>query len=537
MSSPNESPAENLYVFEKDIPFSQSLLWKLQEQYFASRGVEAWRTTEVPHYVTNNPVIANSYAELLFALLKDQTRLRGSGNSCRQPLHICELGAGMGRFAFHLLSRLEALCETGGIPMESFRYVLTDYAESNITFWRSHPSFQRFFQRGVLDVALLDSTDFQEIHLRVCGESISPGSLEQPLAVLGNYFFDSIPQDLYRFDKDGAHLAHTSLGTTVDPNTIDPARLIEKLEIHYNFVPVRERPYREPEFQRIFEAYQRTLKDTFLFFPTVGLHCIRRLMALSKSGLMLLSADKGEHTLAELDGKETPGVVRHGSVSMNVNYHAIGSLFEEEGGRSFAPYVARGTLDIFCGLGVSRAAEHTELALAFQRHVADFGPDDFYSIIHESPEYLNQLPARSILAYLRLSLYDADFMARSLNRLIHLAPHFTRAERSVATDAVARVWKLYFSLGEPFDLAHGLGCFLYVMDEFIAAIPYFEGSLASYGPMPRTLCNLALCKIRAGHKEEARPLLSRALEIDPQNEQARQMLAEFLKPEESAAPL
>ena len=59
-------------------------------------GVEAWRQGEVPHYVTSNPTMANSYAEIVFALWRDQQRPGQPDKASDEPLYLCELGAGLG---------------------------------------------------------------------------------------------------------------------------------------------------------------------------------------------------------------------------------------------------------------------------------------------------------------------------------------------------------------------------------------------------------------------------------------------------------
>ncbi|MFW1950288.1 hypothetical protein ACG907_20660, partial [Acinetobacter bereziniae] len=95
----------------------------------------------VPHYVTSNPTIANAYAEMALAFWRDRQRLAPQSG----PLTICELGAGSGRFAFYFLRRLESLCAEADVPPQAFRYVLTDAADANLAFWRSHPCFEPFF--------------------------------------------------------------------------------------------------------------------------------------------------------------------------------------------------------------------------------------------------------------------------------------------------------------------------------------------------------------------------------------------------------
>ncbi len=109
--------------------FSRSPLWALQERYFAESGIEAWRQGAVPHYITSNPTLANSYAEIIFAARRDQERL-GPG---KEPVYVCELGAGSGRFAFHFLKRLTRLCEQSSVAPGAFRYVLACWTSRCLT--------------------------------------------------------------------------------------------------------------------------------------------------------------------------------------------------------------------------------------------------------------------------------------------------------------------------------------------------------------------------------------------------------------------
>ncbi|MGA2126435.1 MAG: hypothetical protein ABSG76_09810, partial [Xanthobacteraceae bacterium] len=186
----------DLHILERRRSLSGSLIWRLQDNYFAERGVEAWRQGEVPHYVTSNPTIANAYAEIVFAFRHDRQHLASPEGPAQGPLTICELGAGSGRFAFHFLNRLGRLCEQDGTPLDSFRYVLTDVAESNLAFWREHPRFREYFARGMLDMAVFDVTRSDVIELQTSGARITAAGLPGPLVVLANYLFDSVPQDL-----------------------------------------------------------------------------------------------------------------------------------------------------------------------------------------------------------------------------------------------------------------------------------------------------------------------------------------------------
>src|SRR5690242_9370351 len=92
------------FVLERQQRMSKSMVWRLQRRFFEEQGLSAWSTGTVPHYITNNPFIARRYAELLLGWLDDCAPL-----DPREPVYLVELGAGAGRFAFHLVRALVAL--------------------------------------------------------------------------------------------------------------------------------------------------------------------------------------------------------------------------------------------------------------------------------------------------------------------------------------------------------------------------------------------------------------------------------------------
>jgi tetratricopeptide (TPR) repeat protein len=524
--TPSEPHApKKRYMLEKQQPFGQSLLWEIQRHYYASKGVDAWRQMEVPHYITNNPFIANSYAEIVFALLRDQNRLAPGATSKVEPIHICELGAGSGRFAFHFLKRLLRLCERGRISPASFRYVLTDQAENNLRFWREHPRFQPFFESGLLDIAPFEVNESTELSLLVSRSVIIPGSLERPLVVIANYLLDSIPQDLYLVNEHGFHRCLVSLMLEKDPNILSVSEVLDDLELHYGYEPLTEEPYDEPWLQQIFDSYRGALTNTHLTIPATGLRCLRRLKALSKTGLMLLSADKGTHRLSALEGRSIPGVVRHRSVSLSVNYHAIKMHVEQTGGFAMFPDTDHKNVNVSCSLMLPEASNHIEVRQAYRRHVADFGPDDFYTIVHHAEDSVPRMTLQQLTAYLRLGHYDSDRFIRYLMRLIELAPDLNRQQCDSFIEVIERVWDLYFPLGEIVDLAHGIGCILYRMNEYARALTYFEISITSYGENAGTFLNVALCCQNLKQWEKAKASLEKILASEPENQSALELMA------------
>jgi tetratricopeptide (TPR) repeat protein len=512
------------YLLEDAQIFSASLLWDLQRRYFAEKGVEAWRQGEVPHYVTSNPTVANCYAEIVFAFLRDQERL-ARGQRSEQPLYICELGAGAGRFAFHFLKQLTYLCDQAGLARTTFRYVLTDVAQSNLAFWRSHPRFQPFFAEGVLDLAEFDVLHADRMTLQLSGQTLTPGSLERPVVIFANYVFDSIPSELYYLDDKRCYQCLTSLFLDDDPRQLDPVALLPHLKVHYDYQAFTETSALEPELQPLLTYYRRMLNDTHLLFPAAGLRCLQRLRALSQHGLLLLSADKGDVALTTLRGKALPDLVHHGSFSLNVNYHAFKIFCEQHGGMALLPRRRREHVNVVSLLLLDQAAGYRETQDAYQRQVQDFGPDDFYNRIKQARERVAEMSAAEILAQVRLSHYDSHQFGRYfLPRLLELAPTLDSAERQAVREVVANVWETYFPLGEELDLADQIARLLYALDDYSQAINYLERSMKIYGPYTGTLSNLAACYQLVGQPERAQTLLHTVLKYDPTNELAGTVL-------------
>jgi len=97
--------SEQTYLLESAKPFGESMIWQLNREYYLEKGPEAWRTQKVPHQLTSNSMVGMTYAELIFAVMKD---LAHEGKT-DERLYILELGAGHGRLAYHIIIHLQRL--------------------------------------------------------------------------------------------------------------------------------------------------------------------------------------------------------------------------------------------------------------------------------------------------------------------------------------------------------------------------------------------------------------------------------------------
>lgn len=114
MSNARSGPAVNQEpdVLETDVPLSQSLIWRLQRDFYAQRGLKAWTEDLVPSYITNNPFIAEMYAQIVAGFISDCMQpAQRAPLSPENPLRILELGAGTGKFSYLFLRKLTALLQ------------------------------------------------------------------------------------------------------------------------------------------------------------------------------------------------------------------------------------------------------------------------------------------------------------------------------------------------------------------------------------------------------------------------------------------
>ncbi|MCX6219088.1 hypothetical protein [Spirosoma sp.] len=515
-----------MYLIEQKIPFSQSRIWQLQREYFTSAGIDAWRSGQVPHYLTSNPVVGKTYAELVLALLRDLS-LKGQHN---ETVYVLELGAGHGRLCYHFFKHFEKYYEQSAIPLPPFCYVLSDFTESSLDFWRDHPRLQPYLEKGWLDFTLFDVESSNELSLSYTGLTLSVQSFSQPLVVIANYFFDTIPQALFRVTEKKISRAFLTLTTTVDPAGLHPAELIDALELQYDYEEVQTPVYvDDPAFNDLLEVYREQLLNSHLLLPDTGIRCLERLRKLSRQGLILLTADKGDHHVSSLDYNPEPVLVTHGSFSTSVNYHAIGQYCTSQGGVARFPRHQHEHLDLGCLLFLVNADSYQETLQAYERFVGDYGPDDFFMMKKLIEPHFAAFSYADTLSVLRLSGYDARLFQQMLPRLFEILPTITDNERWNLLLAVPRIWDTYFPLGETEDLAANLGDLLVALNFYQEAILYFELSVYIYGKKADVYYKIALCHCLVGDFSTAAPLLNELLVYAPDNEEVQALIREVNK--------
>jgi hypothetical protein len=306
---------------------SDSSLWDLQRKAYSQFGVKSWTERGVPFQITNNSLIAKQYAKVAFPLFK------------KGPVTFLELGAGSGRFAYLFLLELLKL----GVPEASICYLLTDFSEKNVAFWKNHPRFKVWIDRGVVLPLLYDPLK---------GEALE----KKPQFVIANYFFDAIPQDLYRVEK--GRLLEGLVSFCMDKEyDLEDLSGIPHVSLEYSFQEVD----RKPDFH-----FKLDQEKTFLF-PSKALVVIEKLFSICQSPFILLAADR-----------EFSDFKIHGTFSFPVGFHFIDQFFVQKGGE--AHLFKNSSVDFTVGLFSSQKLS-PEMSRCFQEE--QFGGIDFKLLNHK----------------------------------------------------------------------------------------------------------------------------------------------------------
>ena len=513
----SEQPREG-DVLESGKRLSESATWRLQRELFDRSGARAWNDGKVPFHITSNAYIAEAYVALAVRFIHDCAAAPAGSPLAldrSRPLYVVELGAGHGYFGYLFLCKLLELRDAIPFAMPPVCYVLTDFTDSNVDAWLAHERLRPFIDAGMLDVARFDAERDAELHLQRSGVTLRPGAAGNPLIVVANYVFDSLSHDVFRVVRGQLEEGLATLRLSAAPAGRDQGELLERIDVTYDYKPVADPAAYypgDPSASRILADYARRLGDTAFTFPLGGVRCVQRLGELSGGRMLVLTADKGHARELDLVGLGDPSIAHHHSVSMMVNYHALGELVAQRGGFMLSQEPRNASLEI-CVLALTAGQPLPETRLAFAQWMERIGPTDVYRIVDLLP--LDKMDVDQLLAVLRMAAWDpVTFiaMARDFNRVAADA-YLEQLTRLRA--ALQRVWALHFPLPNAKDVAFEIGYVYYGMRRYREATAFYQRSLALYGPHHTTFFNLGLCAFQQGKHDEALAWFDRALELDP----------------------
>lgn len=506
-------------VIETGRRLSESLIWELQRSFYAREGLRAWRPKAVPFYITSNAFTARAYARTVIGFLRD---LVAAGRIDRgAPLYLVELAAGSGQFACLFLRRLTELqAEMPALAGLDLRYVMTDFAESNLAAWEAHARLAPFRDRGLLDVGVFDLERDREIQLRRSGVTLTAGRVVNPMVVLANYTFDSTRQDAFQVMSGVLQERVTRvLSTRKEPDLADP-ELLQRIQLRYALAPVAEGRYEDARLARLLEGYRRDFPLASFLLPVGAFQCIRAFEALSGDRLLLLTGDKAVTRDDELAHDRDPGFYVHGggAFSFLVNLHAMARYVEDAGGTALQVDRRDQRLKVAALLSGFPGVAWEETRRAFRQSQEDFGPADYHSLVFSLRDQNATLPLAAILAQLRLGGWDYELVFSWREEIVKLAPQAAAWQQADLADALERVWDEYYPIQR--DLAFELARIFAVLKRPQEVMRFAQESLRTHGPNALTYLSLGYACVLLGRDADAIEWLDRSLELKPDNQAA-----------------
>ncbi|TNF26918.1 MAG: hypothetical protein EP329_20430 [Deltaproteobacteria bacterium] len=474
-------------VLESYVRIDRSVIWRLHDAWWASRGLDAFALGGVPSLATSNGVAAEDRAAFYFDLVRHLTA-RGVLDP-EGPVAVLELGAGHGRFAANFLRALEERGPDGRALVARTRYHLTDGARRVVDEAAAGPRLADYVARGVVRPAVLD-----------LAASADP-AVDGPLAlVLANYVASVLPSIHLQRHADGSHhvlmvraRTHTAAATTLDEVVVDsrwaPTELAECFDDPRHAVVVRRTIGRRAE--------------ATLVYPARFLDGLRRLAPRLAPGGAFVVTDCGHTDDRAISGRFTRDVGRYGgSLAEGLFYpvfDAFAGVFGWDAERTDEPLDPLHTVVLAPG-GLDEATRAAFLAHLAERRV------------------MTLMDARAAAAY----AYDDGehrLALRTYLRCVELDPHEPEHRYRVGLAAIAeedyafaihhllvgreedveRRWDIAFELGRAYALA----------GDAEAALEWYRTSLVE-APHAVTWDNLAELLVELGRDDEAREAIRAA---------------------------
>ena len=512
---------EQTTTLEEQTPFSRSLLWQYQRDFFNRQGIHAWASL-VPFYITSNPFIANSYAEVIIGYIKDL--MKQQTLSFDTPLYILELGTGSGRFSYYCMTRIFELQAAYKLQKIKLCYIMSDFTDLNLKFWISHDRFIPYIEAQKLDFSVFDLEQDSQITLYHQKTVLRAGSLKNPLIVLGNYIFDTISHDAFRANEGKLSHLLTTLTTPTSNLSENIPQQLDKVTTTFHPAPMDPLGhYPDPIYNEILQDYAQRFKNTSFLFPVGGLKTIKTLHSWHGADLLLLSTDKGYALPEELDYHGDPTVTFHGSFSMMVNFHAMGEYFKKTGGDVFCQSLRKSIKTMafvygnaFLGLPETKHALH--------QYIEEFGPGDFFNLHEHFKVKTQESDLKALDSLLRLSRWDPHVYHYLADKIAHSISKEDTTLKQSLQEGMKKILQNMYLMPNVYNTFFDVAIFYHATEAYQTALHYYEKSREHFGDDFNTLYNMALCFYSLGEKVQAQDYFNHALKKDPNSKVTQEWL-------------
>lgn len=519
---------ERKVVLEQHKRFSESALWRLQREYFEKEGINAW-VNQVPFYITSNPFIANCYAELVVAFIRDWVKLHPE--SKQHTFYMMELGTGSGRFSYYVIKTLEELMQGLDLKDISICYVMSDFTKHNVKYWETHPALKPYVEKGLVDFAIFDMESERPITLLKKNIKLSPEVLVNPLTVFANYIFDTISHDSFAVHEGKLYELLLSLSTPESNVQGTQPQDMEKISVDYSVKEIRGNYYGDAHLDSILEDYKTSLKETSFLFPIGSFHAIKYLKKLANNNLLIISTDKGYSEVEQLDHLGHPSISFHGSFSMMVNFHAIAEYFKNSGGDSFLQTSRKGIKTSVFSSGF-KLSDLPDTRVKIKESVEGFSPSDYFTMHRRMSESFNECSLETLAAHMHLTRWDPHMYLKPgfSSRVTSLIAEETDPETiNFMAHNMPRLAANYYYMPKSECILFEIGVFFHAAKRYKEAYDYYQQALPYVGEQFGLFYNMSLCLHHLDRNTEALDTFKKALALDPESKETQEWIGHLEK--------
>ncbi len=519
---------------------SKSLLWQKMEEYYSNIGPSAWADEVVPMQISSNKSLGFAYANIILAQINDWY-LSKKTTTTTEPFYIIEVGAGHGKLSFYVIKALLELLEIYEYPATTVKYVITDIAKKNIDSMRSHPAFSSFIEKGVIDFACFNATADTEITLQVSNKVLTAKSINTPIFAICNYLIDSLAHDA--FVVDNGKLFEVSLDLTTVDNWQE---YFSNPTFKFSRNLITKDYYADPNLNKILEFYTSHFEQASFLIPVGGFSCLNTISNFSNAPLISLIADKGCASLELFQGMEDPDITLHGSSSMLVNFDALARYYAFNNGTALTMPNSSADFQVAAFI-TQHDYKIAATKLSFLQNFSGASPQDLVNICYYDDSVREDFDSiDEILAILNLNHWDLNVLYDLHDPLIEMleannddeddedadeddenSNQLTTEQMQCIKDNLEKAWGYFFKLEKNVDIPFAIAVIYYNLEDFEQAIKFYNISIQEFGMNTENTYNLAITYQLIGEKELATKFAKLAVKIDPEYEDAIDLIAEL----------
>ncbi len=504
-------------VLDSGKPVSRSIIWELQEQYYSSRSEQAW-AEGIPFQITNGVPIADTYAALVLAFLRDnRTHLDPDA-----PLYLIEIGSGLGRFGHHFVRELARKFRYFPETRElKWKVVLTDFSPGPVQFWSQHPKLAPLVEAGYLDFARFRPDSDQQVALEKSGEILTSSKLKNPLVVIANYFFDSIAHDQFRIKSKRVMECQLTVMLKEQKKFSDPDRVdIRDTVMVRNYEKVSPKSYyQDPLWNRVLEFYQQKLRRAEITIPVGAFQVWDNLSKLSNGKLLLLSSDKGFTKCEDLTQvKDHAPQIHAGAFSHAVNFDALGRYVRQRGGHYYhTDYGYLASLHTVACVALPDLSEeplptlHYTFQEQFERRSQLNSLNELRGVVRQQPQEV----LRGFLAFMRLNLHDPFALGACAKEMTGMVAELSQEQRKHVIEAIEQTWDNFYWFPGAINVAFWMGHLFFHLGLPSRAATAFDHTMNFFGEDAILLYLKGQCLEQLNLPRQARDCYQKSLALEP----------------------